>query len=66
MQDGNENLVGGPASVREAVIILLIDEGIANRGHRKTLLNPNWKYAAAFKIGQVGGMPNCWVQKFGN
>lgn len=65
MTDGNENLVGGPADVREAVILLLVDDGIPSRGHRKTLLNKNWLYGATYKIGKVGYMPNCWVQKFG-
>ncbi len=65
MTDGNENLVGGPDQVRASVIILLIDEGIPNRGHRKTLLNPKWKYVATRKVGKVGYMPNSWVQKFG-
>jgi len=65
IKDGNENLVGGPESVRASVIILLIDEGIPDRGHRKTLMNPKWKYVACYKIGTVGGMPNSWVQKFG-
>ncbi|MEM6318346.1 MAG: LysM peptidoglycan-binding domain-containing protein [Bacteroidota bacterium] len=65
MTDGNENLVGGPADVREAVILLLVDDGIPSRGHRKTLLNKDWVYGATYKIGQVGYMPNCWVQKFG-
>jgi uncharacterized protein YkwD len=65
LQDGNENLVGGPDNVRESVVILLIDEGIPNRGHRKTLLRPDWVYAACYNIGKVGMMPNCWVQKFG-
>ena len=65
MKDGNENVVGGPASVREAVIMLLVDEGIANRGHRRTLLDESWRYAACYKIGTVGDMPNSWVQKFG-
>jgi uncharacterized protein YkwD/LysM repeat protein len=65
LQDGNENLVGGPDNVRESVVILLIDEGIPNRGHRKTLLRPDWVYAACYNIGKVGIMPNCWVQKFG-
>lgn len=65
LTDGNENLVGGPESVRESVIILLIDDGIPTRGHRKTLLNSDWKYVACHKIGKVGFMPNCWVQKFG-
>jgi len=65
LTDGNENLVGGPESVREAVIILLIDEGIPGRGHRVTMMRPDWKYVACYKIGDVGDMPNCWVQKFG-
>lgn len=64
LTDGNENLVGGPASVRDAVIILLIDDGIPGRGHRKTMLQPDWKYVATYKIGKVGIMPNSWVQKF--
>ncbi len=63
-QDGNENLVGGPALVRESIILLLIDNGISSRGHRKTLLNPHWTHAGFYKIGQVGNMPNTWVQNF--
>jgi LysM repeat protein len=65
LKDGNENLVGGPASVRKAVILLLIDDGIETRGHRKTMLNPDWKYVACYKMGTVGSMPNCWVQNYG-
>ena len=64
LSDGNENLVGGPSSVREAVILLLVDDGIPSRGHRNTLLNKDWKYGVTYKIGKVGYMPNCWVQKF--
>lgn len=65
LQDGNENLVGGGNNVRESVIMLLVDSGISNRGHRKALLNPSWKYASCYKIGKVGVMPNTWVQNFG-
>ena len=65
MTEGNENLVGGPASVRKAVLLLLVDDGIPNRRHRRTILNKDWKYVACYKIGQVGNMPNSWVQKFG-
>lgn len=65
MADGNENIVGGPSSVRNSVIVLLIDEGIPNRGHRKTLLNKDWRYAACYGAGTVGEMPNCYVQMFG-
>ncbi|HFA51135.1 MAG TPA: LysM peptidoglycan-binding domain-containing protein [Bacteroidetes bacterium] len=65
MTDGNENLVGGPSSVRKSVLLLLVDDGIPNRGHRRTLLQKDWKYVACYKIGQVGRMPNSWVQNFG-
>lgn len=66
LKDGNENLVGGPSDIREAVILLLVDDGIESRGHRRTLLQSNWKYIACHKMGQVGSMPNYWVQQFGN
>jgi uncharacterized protein YkwD len=66
LKDGNENLVGGPSDIREAVILLLVDDGIESRGHRRTLLQPNWKYIACHKMGQVGSMPNYWVQQLGN
>lgn len=65
MTDGNENIVAGPGSVRQAVILLLVDEGIPDRGHRRTLLNKDWKFVACVKAGQVGTMPNNWVQEFG-
>lgn len=65
LTDGNENLVGGPAAVRDAVILLLIDENISNRGHRRTLLDSKWRYVACYKIGTVGKMANSWVQLFG-
>jgi len=65
LQDGNENLVAGTPSVRTAVVLLLIDEGIPNRGHRKTLLKPEWKYVACYNVGTVGSFPHYWVQKFG-
>lgn len=64
LQDGNENLVGGPEDIRRAVILLLVDDGIASRGHRKALLNPAWKYVACHKVGKVGSMPNSWIQNF--
>jgi LysM repeat protein len=65
LKDGNENLVGGPADIRRAVILLLVDDGIEGRGHRKTTLNPDWKYVACHKMGTIGDMPNCWVQQYG-
>lgn len=64
LSDGNENLVGGPYEIRQSVIILLVDSGIPDRGHRKTLLNPHWNFVACREIGQVGDMPNSWIQNF--
>lgn len=66
LKDGNENLVGGPSDIRRAVILLLVDDGIEGRGHRKTMLQSDWKYIACHKMGTVGNMPNCWIQQFGN
>ncbi|NJN33298.1 MAG: hypothetical protein HC817_02635 [Saprospiraceae bacterium] len=65
LTDGNENLVGGPSNIRKAVLLLLVDDGIEGRGHRVTMLRPDWKYVACHKMGTIGTMPNCWVQKFG-
>jgi len=61
---GAENLVGDAKSVREAVILLLIDAGITNRAHRKAILNPEWKYIGCYYAGKVGYQSNCWVQNF--
>ncbi len=73
----NENLVGGEANVRNSVIGLLIDAGIATRGHRKALIEPTWEYVACYQIGKIENlkdlmgmgledpsMKNCWVQFF--
>lgn len=66
LKDGNENLVGGVADIRTAVITLLVDDGIQSRGHRRTLLQSDWRYVACHKIGTVGGMPHYWLQEFAN
>ncbi len=65
LTDGTENLAGGMNSVRKTVIMLLIDTGIPNRGHRKALVNPLWNYTACHKVGEVDGMPHSWIQMFG-
>ena len=65
LSDGSENLVGGGTSVKESVIMLLIDAGIPSRGHRKNLLNPNWVYGACYLVGEVAGVPEVYVQNFG-
>ncbi|MFK7932986.1 MAG: CAP domain-containing protein [Saprospiraceae bacterium] len=66
LKNGNENLVGGGESVREQVMILLVDSGISMRGHRKTLLDPSWTHVACHKIGKVGQVDNSWIQMFGS
>lgn len=66
LSDGNENLVAGGNTVKESLMILLVDSGIPGRGHRKTLLEPKWTYCGAYMIGDVGGIPNAWIQVFGS
>lgn len=65
LRDGNENLIGGPSDIRQAILLLLIDEGDQTRSHRRLLLQPDWTYLACYKVGNIGNMPNCWVQQFG-
>jgi uncharacterized protein YkwD len=38
-----ENLTYGDDTARERVLTLLIDDGVANRGHRQRILNPGYK-----------------------
>lgn len=63
---GAENLIAGAHSAKESVIILLVDGSTPSRGHRKNILNPKWEYVADYVIGDVGGMPNAWIQLFGD
>ena len=39
-----ENIVYSTAGPRELVFQQLVDFGVENRGHRRTLLNPAWRY----------------------
>lgn len=52
-----ENLSYGEDTARERVFTLLIDDGFANRGHRKRLLNPEYKVVGvacgAHKMGPM-------------
>ena len=65
MTDGGECLVGGGKTVRRSVLMLLVDDGIANRGHRTTILDPTWKFVGCYSIGTVGIMKNYWIQNYG-
>ncbi len=40
-----ENIAYGNTSARQIVVFLLIDDGVKSRGHRTTLLNPDFKLA---------------------
>lgn len=67
--NGNENLQGGSyADPRSAVISLLIDSGISDRGHRYNMLAPHWHHIGCYLIKEgsmrIGTTYN-WVQNFG-
>ena len=66
MSDGNENIgmIGGTASVRDIVILLLVDAGIPGYGHRYNILDPHWTHAAC--TGEnYKSMYYWWLQEFG-
>ncbi len=61
---GNENLVGNPSPhPRIPVILLLLDPGISDRGHRYNMLDKNWKYAGVYKY-DYPKTRYYWVQNF--
>ncbi len=65
MATGGENLVSGSKDIRNSVILLLVDHGISNRGHRRTMLDKDWKYVACYNLGKFGPYPKYWIQNFG-
>jgi uncharacterized protein YkwD len=65
LSGGGENLVAGMNTARESLISLLIDSGIAGRGHRKNILNKDWAYVACHNAGMIDGLTNNWIQLFG-
>lgn len=68
LSQGNENLQGGGSSnPRDAVISLLIDGGISNRGHRYNMLDRSWVYVGCYhflKKNPKMFTPHNWVQNF--
>jgi uncharacterized protein YkwD len=66
MSAGNENIamMSGSPSVRDIVILLLVDAGIPGYGHRHNMLDPNWTHAACtgenFQTRYYW-----WLQEFG-
>ncbi|MEL6357702.1 MAG: LysM peptidoglycan-binding domain-containing protein, partial [Bacteroidota bacterium] len=61
---GNENLSAGLQDPRAAVINLLIDAGLSDPLHRKTLLAPEWRFVGCYNF-PAGQMPAGYVQLFG-
>jgi hypothetical protein len=60
-----ENLCVGIQNIRDAVILLLLDEGIEGRGHRKNLLKKNLSQIAVHEIpGKVADFDYCFIQVF--
>ena len=39
-----ENIAYGPDQPRDIIVQQLVDDGVGNRGHRRNLLNPAWRY----------------------
>ena len=61
-----ENWCAGAPSIRQSMIVLLVDGSIPSRSHRRNILNATYRYAAVYDIGAVGVYrSNCWVQEFG-
>lgn len=50
---GSTHKVPGRNSIEMAIINLLIDDGVANRGHRRALFNKDYKYVGA-EFGEEG------------
>jgi uncharacterized protein YkwD len=60
-----ENLVAGTTNIRDAIILLLIDVTDSQRGHRKNILHPGYKYVGVCEVkGSVAGMKGIFVQEF--
>ena len=54
----SENCAWGSDDVVETLIVLLLDYGVPNKGHRTNLFNPNMTRVAVAKVNQY------WVQDF--
>lgn len=58
-----ENIAYGGLSARQIIIYLLIDDGIRDRGHRKTFLHPDYK-TVGIAIGSHPYYNSMWVMDF--
>jgi uncharacterized protein YkwD len=63
--DCAENIQYGNSDIRYAVLDLLVDGGVASRGHRRNILSPSHKYVGVYEVlGSVEDMPFIFVQQF--
>ena len=58
-----ENIAYGGFSARQIVIYLLIDDGVKDRGHRKTFLHPSFKKVGV-ALGSHPEYQSMWVMDF--
>ncbi len=42
-----ENIAYGPATAQKVMLNLIVDDGVANRGHRTNIFSPDWTMAGA-------------------
>lgn len=61
---GAENVFAGTNSPLEAMILLLIDQGVPDKGHRKNLLDPNFNIMGA-SFMEINPKKVVLVQDFG-
>ena len=59
-----ENILEGKSDALKAVILLLIDEGVPDKGHRKGLLNPRFDLLGVSFYPKKGGEAYILVQVF--
>lgn len=64
-QEGNENIAAGPGDANAILLQLMVDSGVDSRGHRKNLMNPEWRYVACHKVSAISTTElTWWVQEF--
>jgi uncharacterized protein YkwD len=65
VREGNENIAAGPGDADAILLQLMVDSGVDGRGHRKNLLNPDWRYVACYKVDQLSSPQlTWWMQEF--
>ncbi len=47
IKSGGENIAYGPDTARQVIMNLIVDDGVANRGHRTNIFSSRWSVAGA-------------------